>query len=390
MRYLPRASTKRVKRLLREFPALLIYGPRQCGKSTLVRALCPDWTHLDLERPSDQELLQVDLEGFLRGHPRRLAIDEAQRFPRLFPALRYAIDSGRGAGRYVLTGSASPSLVRSVSESLAGRIALIELTPFRVGELAAAPSRKARWLWGGYPPVHARRGRPGRLAWLDAYVSTYLERDLPSYGLRLPPERLRTLWTMLTHVHGNLLNVSDLARSLAVSPHTVDADLDVLEQTFMIRRLRPYHANVQKRLTKSPKLYLRDTGLLHFLAGLRDPKGLATWSRRGASFEGLVIEELIATAADQVVRPDSFFWRTHAGAEVDLLLVHGTRILPVEVKLGAAVGPRDVAGLRSCMADLGLRRGLVVYGGDEQRSLNRQIDLVPWTAIAEGGFDLPL
>jgi predicted AAA+ superfamily ATPase len=390
MKYLPRASTRRLRGLLRDFPVVLVYGPRQCGKSTLVHALCPEWTHLDLERPADRGLLESDLEGFLRSHPRRLAIDEAQRLPDLFPALRHAVDSGRGPGRFVLTGSASPSLVRSVSESLAGRIGLIELTPFRAAELKQDTARRARWYWGGYPPVHARRSRRARLGWLDAYVSTILERDLPSYGLRLPPTRLRTLWTMLTHVHGNLLNVSDLARSLGVSSHTVDADLDVLEQTFMIRRLRPYHANIQKRLTRSPKIYLRDTGLLHFLAGLRKPEDLATWARRGASFEGLVVEELIAAAADRVVRPEPWFWRTQAGAEVDLLLVHGRKILPVEAKLGASVGARDVAGLRSCMKDLGLRRGLVVYGGEERRSMGGGITLLPWDSVRRGDFELPL
>jgi len=376
--------------MLRNFPIVLLYGPRQSGKSTLVRASYPGWTHLDLDRPADLGILQSDLEGFLRSHPRRLAIDEAQRLPELFPALRHAVDVGRGAGRFLLTGSASPSLVRSVSESLAGRIGLLELTPFRAVELTQEPLRKARWFWGGYPPVHARRTRGARQEWLDSYVSTYLERDLPSYGVRLPPARLRTLWTMLTHVHGNLLNVSDLARSLAVSSHTVDGDLDVLEQTFMVRRLRPYHANVQKRLTKSPKIYLRDTGLLHFLAGLRQPRDLDTWARRGASFEGLVIEELVAATADRVVRPEPCFWRTHAGAEVDLLLVHGRRVLPVEVKLGSAIAARDVAGLRGCMADLGLRRGLVVYGGDELRSMGGGIHLVPWRAVARGEFELPL
>jgi len=390
MKYLPRASTERLRSLLREFPVVLIYGPRQCGKSTLVQAICPTWTHVDLERPADLGILQSDLEGFLRNHPRRLAIDEAQVLPELFPALRHAVDAGRGAGRYVLTGSASPSLIRSVSESLAGRVGLLELTTFRAIELTREPLRRARWFWGGYPPVLERRTQRARLDWLDAYVSTFLERDLPSYGLRLPPTRLRTLWTMLTHVHGNLLNVSDLARSLGVSSHTVDGDLDVLEQTFMIRRLRPYHANIQKRLTKSPKIYLRDTGLLHFLAGLRQPSDLATWARRGASFEGLVIEELIAAAADRVVRPEPWFWRTQAGAEVDLLLVHGRRVLPIEVKLGAAVGSRDIAGLRSCMADLGLRRGLVVYTGQERRTMGGGITLVPWDSLARGEYEPPL
>jgi predicted AAA+ superfamily ATPase len=198
------------------------------------------------------------------------------------------------------------------------------------------------------------------------------------------------LWTMLTHVHGNLLNASDLARSLGVSSHTVTSDLDVLEQTFMVRRLPPFHANVQKRLTKSPKIYIRDTGLLHFLAGLRAPKELSTWARRGASFEGLVIEELIAWANDNFVRPDAYFWRTQAGAEVDLLLVHGRRMVPVEIKLGAAVDSRALTGLRQCMSDLGLRRGFVVSTGDERRMVGESIEILPWDSIAEGNVDLPL
>jgi len=195
---------------------------------------------------------------------------------------------------------------------------------------------------------------------------------------------------MLAHGLTPILNVSDLARSLAVSSHTVDGDLDVLEQTFMVRRLRPFHANVQKRLTKSPKLYVRDTGLLHFLAGLREPSELSTWARRGASFEGLVIEELVAWTQDRLTRPEAFFWRTQAGAEVDLLLVHGRRIVPVEIKLGAAVGSRDLAGLRHCMADLGLRRGFVVCGAEERRRLDGGIELLPCRAVARGDFELPL
>jgi len=221
-------------------------------------------------------------------------------------------------------------------------------------------------------------------------VSTFLERDLPALGVSLPPTRLRTLWTMLTHVHGNVLNVSDLARSLAVSFHTVANDLDVLEQTFMIRRLQPFHANIQKRLTKSPKVFLRDTGLLHFLAGLRAPKELPTWPRRGASFEGLVIEELIAWARDHAVRSDAYYWRTQAGAEVDLLLVHGRRIVPIEIKLGAAVESSAIRGLRQCMSDLGLRRGFVVYTGSERRRAGPMIELLPWSGIAAGDIDLPL
>jgi len=390
MKSLPRKAAGRLAQLLRDFPVVLVVGPRQCGKTTLVRSACPEWEMLDLERPSDLAVVSADVEGFLDAHPRRVAFDEVQRLPGLFPALRSALDRSAGRGRYVLTGSASPLLFHGVSESLAGRVGILELTPFLAAEVAGTPLAPRRWFWGGFPPVHARRGNEARASWLDAYVATVLERDLPSLGVRLPSTRLRLLCSMLTHVHGNLLNISDLARSLGVSPNTVAGDVDVLERTFLVRRLPPYFANVQKRLTKSPKVYLRDSGLLHFLAGLREPGDLATWSRRGSSFEGLVVEELIAQAASAAIRPEAFFWRTQAGAEVDLLLVHGQRILPFEVKLGAAVDPRSLAGLRQCLSDLGLRRGFVVTSGDERRSITPSIELVPWREIASGRFDLPL
>jgi predicted AAA+ superfamily ATPase len=278
--------------------------------------------------------------------------------------------------------------MRSVSETLAGRVAILELTPFLASELAGRRAGSGRWFWGGFPSVHGLRGARARGEWFSAYVSTFLERDLPALGLALPARRLRQLWMMLTHIQGRILNVSDLARSLAVSSHTVSGDLDVLEGSFMIRRLRPFHANVQKRLTKSPKVYLRDSGLLHFLAGLRQPGELETWPARGGSFEGLVIEELIALAGHRLVRPEFFFWRTQAGAEVDLLIVAGRRILPVEIKLGMAIGPREVAGLRQCMKDLNLKRGIIVSGKGERRRLSPSIEIVPWSDVAAGRVEL--
>jgi len=388
MKFLHRVQEERFRYLLKTFPGVLLLGPRQCGKSTMVRKALPDWSFFDLERPSDMSLLEGDLEGFLEAHPRALIVDEAQRSPELFAALRYAADRSKGKGRFVLLGSAGPSLMRNVSESLAGRVGLLELTPFLSQELAGTTRAKERWFWGGFPPVLDLGDARARSEWLNAYVSTFLERDLPALGLGLPARRLRMLWTMLTHVHGQLLNVSDLARSLSVSSHTVTADLDVLEGAFMIRRLQPYHANVQKRLTKSAKLFIRDTGLLHFLAGLRQPADLVTWHKRGSSFEGLVTEELAAMATQQLVRPELFFWRTQAGAEVDLLIRDGQRVLPVEIKLGAAVDQRSIAGLRQCMKDLGLRRGWVVTSGTERRMLSPDIEVVPWKEIAAGGMAL--
>ena len=391
MEYVDRHASDRFRRLLRSFPCVLVVGPRQCGKSTFVRHMLPRWTHIDLERPSDLQQIEFDPEGFFAAHPQHVVLDEAQRLPELHALLRYVIDAQPGKkGRFVLLGSASPQLMRGVSESLAGRVGILELTPFCAAELSADRHRRHRWFYGGYPPVHNLRSFAARADWLDGYVTTFLERDVPALGLALPAARLRRLWTMLTHVHGNLLNVSDLARSLSVSTHSVNHYLDVLEGAFLIRRLAPLHANVQKRLTKSPMLYIRDTGLLHFLAGLRRPPDLETWPRRGASFEGLVVEEVASLAARHQARPEVCFWRTQAGAEVDLVLQHRGTFIPIEIKLGTAVDARGVAGMRQFMKDLDVAKGWVIARTSERRWLGTQIEVVPWDEVVGGGEDFGL
>jgi uncharacterized protein len=384
MKPVARRGQPELLRLLRTFPAVLVYGPRQCGKTTLVRTALPDWLHVDLEKPKDQALLTADLGGWLDANPRHIAIDEAQRMPELFPALRSALDTNRRPGRVVLLGSASPSLLRSSSESLAGRIGMLELTPFLAAELQGLKASNDRWFWGGFPPVHALRAHRPRTDWLDGYLTSLLERDLPALGVQLPPARLRVLLQMLAHVHGNLLSISDLARSIGVSHPTVARDLSVLEGVFLVRRLQPYFVNIQKRLTKSPKIYLRDTGILHALAGLNAPHELATWPRRGASFEGLVIEEIIALARGYNSRSDFFFWRTAAGAEVDLLIKVGERVIPIEIKTSATVDSHALRGLRSCMADLGLKQGWVVTGAGERTRVGKDVEIVPFADVVAG------
>lgn len=371
---------------MRTFPVVLIIGPRQCGKSTFVRHELPEFMHIDLERPSDQSQLSSDIELFLQEHARDICIDEAQRSPALFPALRYVVDRGTGTGRFVLLGSAGPQLLRTASETLTGRIGILTLTPFTAHELQGVRPWEEKWRWGGLPPVHSLETEEQRLAWMESYVMTVLERDLPALGVRIPAPRLLRFWTMLTHLHGALLNVSALAESMEISTTAVAHYLDILEGSLMIQRLPPHFANLRKRLVKRPKLYISDSGILHWLAGLRRRGDLETWIGRGASFEGLVAGELIARARLELSAPRFSFYRTQAGAEVDLLIEDGKTIYPVEIKHGVSVGQYDTVGLRHCMADLGIAKGYIVSRGDEVRRLGNGITALPWVEIVKGAI----
>ncbi|OHD72264.1 MAG: hypothetical protein A2177_09620 [Spirochaetes bacterium RBG_13_68_11] len=383
MQYVERDLKKRFHLFLRTFPVVMIVGPRQCGKSTFVRHELPDFTHFDLERPADLLQVTADIELFLREHPRGLCIDEAQRIPQLFPALRHAVDYRQGAGRFVLLGSAGPLLLKTVSESLAGRVGILSLSPFTAHELSGLRPWQERWRWGGLPPVHDLQADDQKLAWIGSYVTTVLERDLPALGVRIPSPRLLRFWTMLTHLNGRLLNVTELAHSMELSTTAIGHYLDVLEGSLMVLRLQPFFVNTRKRLVKRPKLYVRDTGILHWLSGLRRQEDLDSWPGKGASFESLVLAELMARALEELTEPRFSFYRTHAGAEVDLLVEDGSRITPIEIKHGAAVGPYDTAGLRSCMKELGVSAGTIVARGDTSRVIGNGITSVPWNNVID-------
>lgn len=379
-----REAGARLRALMRVFPVVMIIGPRQSGKTTLLRSALRGWRQLDLEGARDLALLESDCQGFLEEHPRLVAFDEAQRLPALFPALRVAADRSPKPGRYVLTGSSRPGLVETAGETLAGRLGILELPPFGLSELAGRPAwLKDRWFWGGYPRLYGLRGASDRIDWLEAYVATFLQQDLPGLGVRVPAPKLRRFWTMLVHVHGGLWNASDLARSLDLSVHTVNHYLDLFEGALVARRLLPFHANLGKRLTKSPKVYIRDTGILHRLAGLRSPEDLEGWPGRGASWEGLIVEELIRRAELLIPGVQAYFWRTQAGAEVDLVLVAGKRRVAVEIKASSAPSGTSLRGLRRALADLGMARGFMVYRGAERTKAGGGITLLPWRELDE-------
>lgn len=333
-----------IRRLLEEhvidqisyFPAVVIVGPRQVGKTTLVKTaqdrLPRPSVYVDLEVPSQRARLDPDPEVYLSNRPDQTVIlDEVQQLPELFPLLRGLIDQHRVAGRFLLLGSASPDLLRNSSESLAGRVIYLEMHPLLLEELPQPDTYRLHWLRGGFPDAYLASSVKRLRDWFESFVATYLQRDLPQLGLSAAPSLVRRLLTMLASQQGGLLNYSNLANSLGLAVTTVQRYVDFLEQAFLIRRLEPYFVNVGKRLTKAPKAYVRDSGMVHHLLRLYDEDALLSHPVVGGSWEGYVIQQVVAVLGTGT---RAFFYRTQQGSELDLVLEQGGQIvLALEIKL---------------------------------------------------------
>lgn len=365
---------------LTTFPVVALVGARQVGKTTLAKQLAKepdvDAVMLDLERPSDLARMR-DPELYLEQHQDKLVIlDEIQRVPELFPVLRALVDANRRPGRFLVLGSASPDLIQGASESLAGRIKYLELGPLVQGEVNQ-DAAMALWLRGGFPGSFLAPDDAGSREWREAFIRTYLERDIPALGLRLPVAMLDRFWQMLAHCHGQLWNGSDLAVSLGLSVPTVRKYLDILQDTFMARQLQPWHGNLGKRLVKRPKVYLRDSGLLHTLLHITSLDDLFGHPASGASWEGFVIEQVLA-GIPSTWQP--YFYRTSGGAELDLVLVRPGKARPLGIEIKLTRAPVPAKGFWNAVADLGAQ-GLVICPCAERFPLGHGALALPFQEI---------
>lgn len=367
-----------IRRALRRSRVVALIGPRQCGKTTLARLIvAPDsGNYFDLEDPVSLSRLAEPMTAFL-GLRGVVVIDEVQKRPDLFPVLRVLSDRKPLPARFLVLGSASPELLRQSSESLAGRLETIPLSGFRLSEVGMSALNR-HWLRGGFPRAFLARSNRESLLWRREFILTFLERDLPQLGIGISTPMLLRFWTMLAHSHGNVWNAAEPARSLGVSEPTVRRYLDLLTGLFMVRRLQPWHENLKKRQVKAPKIYLRDSGLLHQLLGIGSERDLFMHPKCGASWEGYAVEEIV-----KVVQPDeTYFWATHQGAELDLMLVKDGRRFGVEIKRMDA--PVLTPSMRIALKDLKLERLVVLYPGTIRYSLTDRITVAPLSMIGDG------
>ena len=373
-----RLAQQRLIKLASNFPAIVVLGSRQVGKTTLVREVFSHALYRDLESPLVRERYSADPSHELSMLGEMTILDEAQSVPEIFAALRGEIDARRGDGKchFCILGSAQPALVRGISESLAGRVGIIDLDPLTPCETGLATSE--HWIKGGFPDAVRGDFR----GWWEPYLEAVLQRDLAAYGYRPDAFFLRRLLTMMAGQQGGLLNLSALGNSLGVSYHTVKHGLDLLEGVFLIRRLPPYFRNIGKRLVKSPRVYLRDTGLLHHLLNIGTPEQLDVHPARGASWEGFVMEDVIRR--ERLVRPHTqfSFWRTATGQEADLIMDRGGELIPIEIKANSGTNPHDARRMEGVLDDLGASRGYILGMGAPAEQLtarvsNKSLDLDP-------------
>jgi predicted AAA+ superfamily ATPase len=365
-------------------PAVALLGPRQVGKTTLALEVARDIPHiyLDLESERDRSKL-AQSELYLESHLDKLVIlDEVHRAPSLFPVLRGLIDQarrmGRASGQYLLLGSASLNVLQQSSETLAGRIAYLELAPLNVMEVGQ-DSVEPLWLRGGFPQSLSAPSDARSLRWRENFISTYLERDIPQFGPRIAAETLRRFWTMLTHHQGSMLNVAHLSRNLGVDVKTVQSYIDLLCDLLLVRRLAPWHTNTGKRLVKAPKVYVRDSGLVHALLNIETKETLLSHMVVGASWEGFCIETLLACAPKGVT---GYFYRTGGGAEIDLLLTWpGGELWAIEIKRSSA--PKVERGFHSACHDLNPSHKWVVYPGQESYPISADIQAISLPGLCE-------
>lgn len=378
-----RKAGSRLRALAGQFPAVLMLGARQCGKTTLAKSLVKG-RYFDFERAADLQVFAADIEFALRqlseGPP--LILDEAQTLPALLPELRSFIDEHRRRkGRYFLLGSVSPELLKNISESLAGRVGIVELTPFLYSELVRRTGFRLETLWlrGGFPEAFLARSSQHWQAWQESYLRTFIERDVARHRLPLSAAEMRRFITMVAHSHGGMLNASEMGRALGYSYHTIQNAFDVLEGYFLSRRLPSYHANLSKRLVKSPKLYLRDSGVLHYLLGTSTMEQLLVSPARGNSFEGFMIEQLIALENLGRFGTGFYYFRTQTGIEIDLILDRGQDRIGCEFKAGAAVRPDDWRHLQVGIDDGVIHRGIVIYNGTRSFAASEKISILAAT-----------
>ena len=361
-----RALQPGIEKFLKAFPAIAVLGPRQVGKTTLVKLIAKNAKqksiYLDLEKYSDYAKLNRDAEEYLLSYINEcVLIDEVQRMPQLFPLLRAVIDEKRKPGRFIITGSASPDLLKGASESLAGRVAYFYLHPIGLHELPANISLNKHWFRGGFPSALTMKNSMLLNGWLDSFITTYIEKDLPQlFDIRFSPATMRKLWSMLAHLQGSILNAEKLGSSLDITGTTVKRYLNYLEGAFIIKRLQPFFVNLGKRLVKAPKIYINDTGILHHLLRLENEKELMHHPGAGASWEGYVISQ-IAYAKEN--RLDLYYYRTQAGAECDLVLVRGHVVKAcIEIKLSKA--PVVSRGFYQSVADLKCKNNFIVCSAE--------------------------